>query len=70
MFCHICCAKAIMESQLDAISQQWDPKKMQRDPKRSIKPKLFTWDPETCPHQREKALIELVEISQKLGLYE
>ena len=73
MFCNICASQAIMQSQLDAINQQWDSKKMERDPKRPVKPKLFTWDPETCPHRRkriEEELTKLVEESEKLGLYE
>ena len=54
MFCHICASKAVMDSQLYAIDQAWDPKTGKVNPKASIKYKAFTWNEETCPHQGDK----------------
>lgn len=53
MFCNICAAKCVFESQWDKIIQQWDSKKMEIDLKKPWKPKLFVWNEEDCKHQKQ-----------------
>lgn len=54
MFCNICAAKAVFDSQMDIIRQQWNSKTMSIDTKIKIKYTPHTWSIETCPHQGEK----------------